>query len=320
VVFLADHGEEFQDHGQWLHGRSLFDELIRIPLVVKFPKGAGAGRRVAQQVQGVDVLPTVLAAMGLPLPPAPAIAGRPLQEALDGKSPPRTAIAEISHRGIVAHGARTEKDKFIRRFNPEEDELYFDLVKDPKEKTNLIAQAPERARRLRARAEEAMAPNPFRHVLRLNGAEEYALTLRTGGWIENVQATGFASGESYEVGENGRRLDLRARPRPGQARELAFTARPLGAPVWLEGRRGGRPLRKGDVTVGDDGAATEFPFRLPDIDTDAEAGPARVNLFAPPKGDSAGVHLWLVLPKGRRLVELDDATRERLKTLGYLGP
>ena len=160
VVFLADHGEEFQDHGLWLHGRSLFDELIRIPLIVKFPKGEGAGRRVAQQVQGVDVLPTVLAAMGLPVPKAPTIAGRPLQETLAGDAPPRAAIAEISHRGIVAHGVRTEGDKFMRRFSPEEDDLYFDLAKDPKELKNAIAEAPERVRRLRARAEEAMAQNP----------------------------------------------------------------------------------------------------------------------------------------------------------------
>jgi arylsulfatase A-like enzyme len=131
IVFLGDHGEEFFDHGQWLHGRSLFDELIRIPLVVKFPKQEGAGKRVAQQAQGVDVLPTVLQAMGLPVPPSPAIAGRPLQELAFGQQEKRLAIAEISHRGIVAHGVRSETDKFIRRFNPEQDELYFDLAKDP---------------------------------------------------------------------------------------------------------------------------------------------------------------------------------------------
>ena len=49
IVFMADHGEEFQDHGQWLHGRSVFDELIRMPLIVKFPgrRDAGRARRAA---------------------------------------------------------------------------------------------------------------------------------------------------------------------------------------------------------------------------------------------------------------------------------
>ena len=52
IVFMADHGEEFEDHGKWLHGRSVFDELIRIPLVVKFP--GQRGRRHARRAAGAD--------------------------------------------------------------------------------------------------------------------------------------------------------------------------------------------------------------------------------------------------------------------------
>ena len=66
VVFLGDHGEEFLDHGKWLHGRSVFEELIHVPLLVKFPGARDRGKRVAQQVQVVDVLPSVLVEMGLP--------------------------------------------------------------------------------------------------------------------------------------------------------------------------------------------------------------------------------------------------------------
>jgi arylsulfatase A-like enzyme len=318
IVFLGDHGEEFQEHGQWFHGRSLFDELIHIPLIVKFPGQKDAGRRVSQQVQGVDVLPTFLTGMGLPLPAAPTIAGRPLQDTLAGTAPKREAIAEISHRGIVAHGVRTEGDKYIRRFNPEQDELYFDLAKDPQEKASALEGAPERVRRLRARAEEAMMPNPFRHVLRLAGGDAFVLTLRTGGWIGQVQATGLGQGERYEIGENGRRLDLSARPRPGQPREVAFETRPLGVPVWLEGTRAGRPLRKGDITMGDGRTADAVPFRLPEVDTDSEAERAPAGLFKPPPTDAPGLHVWLVLPPGRALLELDAGTRERLKALGYL--
>ena len=163
-----------------------------------------------------------------------------------------------------------------------------------------------------------MMPNPFRHVLRLAGADAYALTLRTGGWIEKVQATGLGQGERFEVGENGRRLDLLARPRRGQPREVAFETRPLGVPVWLEGTRAGRPLKKADVTLGDGRTADAVPFRLPEVDTDSEAEHAPTGLFKPPTSDAAGIHVWLVLPPGRKLVELDRETRERLKALGYL--
>ncbi|HSB61170.1 MAG TPA: sulfatase, partial [Vicinamibacteria bacterium] len=148
IVFLADHGEEFLDHGKWLHGRSVFDELIRVPLLVKFPRGRDAGRRIAGQVQCVDVLPTVLENEGLPVPPG--LAGQPIQRALEEKAGKRPAFSEISHRGIVAHSVRTESDKYVRRFSPETDELYFDLVADPRERTSLLDRRPERVRFLKA--------------------------------------------------------------------------------------------------------------------------------------------------------------------------
>ena len=320
IVFLADHGEEFLDHGQWLHGRSLFDELIHIPLIVKFPgqKDAGPARRPAGP-GGRRAAHRASRPWACRFRLRPAIAGRPLQETLAGSAPKREAIAEISHRGIVAHGVRTEADKFIRRFSPEQDELYFDLAKDPKEKTSVAEKAPERVRRLRARAEEAMAPNPFRHVLRLAGPDAFVLTLRTGGWIEQVQATGLGQGERFEVGENGRRLDV-TRPAARRASPARWRSRPgpSGSPVWLEGTRAGRPLRKGDVTLGDGRTADAIPFRLPEVDTDSEAEHATAGLFKPPASDAAGIHVWLVLPPGRKLVELDAGTRERLKALGYL--
>jgi hypothetical protein len=54
IVFVSDHGEEFFDHAQWLHGRSVFDEVVHVPLIVKFPGGRHRGQRVAQQVQTLD--------------------------------------------------------------------------------------------------------------------------------------------------------------------------------------------------------------------------------------------------------------------------
>jgi arylsulfatase A-like enzyme len=317
IVFLADHGEEFLDHGKWLHGRSVFDELIRIPLIVKFAGRRGAGQRVTQQVQAVDIVPTVLANEGVPIPTG--LAGRPLQRVLEGTAAKKPAVSEISHRGIVAQGVRTESDKYIRRFGPEQDELYFDLVKDPKEQTSLLDAQPERVRFLKAQAAAAMSPNPFRYVLRVAGAGTYALALASGGWIEGVQATGLGPGERYTVGENGRRLTLDARPLPGKPREISFTLRPRGAPVVLQGTRDGRPLRPADISLGESAAhPASLPFRLPDIESEAEHEQP-LNLFASPKADPPGVHLWLALPPGRKLMELDKATRDRLKTLGYLG-
>ncbi len=318
IVFIADHGEEFLDHARWLHGRSLFDELIHIPLVVKFPGDAWAGRRVAEQVQGIDVVPTVLEALGEPL--AADLGGIPLQRTIRGKVAPRLAFAEISHRGFVAHGVRTEKDKYIRRFSPEDDQLYFDLERDPGEHHNLAAEHPERVCLLEAKAETSMAPNPFSYVVQLAGTGRFALRLETRGWLESPEATGFGPDEHWQLGGNGRWIQLAARPHAGSPRELAFTVRPIGAPVRLSGTRDGRPLRRGDVLIGGTAFAPgSFPLRLPDIESETEADRG-LQLFAFPPPGRTGVRIWLHLPQGRAAPEMDEATRERLQALGYVGP
>jgi len=318
VVFVADHGEEFLDHGRWLHGRSLFDELIRVPLLVKLPGNRGGGARIERQVQGVDIVPTVLEAMGVPLPKD--LAGRPLQRALENGEAPRPALAEISHRGFVAHGVRSEDEKYIKRFSPDDDELLFDLRRDPGETTSVTEASPERVRLRKAQVEAGMAQNPFRYVLQARGTSRLTLRLETRGWLEGIEASGLGPQERVVVGGNGRSIDLVLRPRERAPREIGFTVRPIGAPVTLSGLRDGRPLRPLDVAVGERGQHPEqLPYRLPDIESETERDRG-LRLFAAPATGTAPVRLWLALPPGRSLGELDAATRERLRALGYVGP
>lgn len=60
VAFLSDHGEEFQDHGRMWHGQSAYGELAHVPLLVRWPGGVPAGRKVDEVVQLIDVMPTLL--------------------------------------------------------------------------------------------------------------------------------------------------------------------------------------------------------------------------------------------------------------------
>ena len=317
VIFVADHGEEFQDHGQWLHGRSVFDELVRIPLVVKFPGGKDAGRRVRQQVQEVDLLPTILENLGLPVPLPPALAGHPLQGVLGGSVSEPPAISEISHRGIVALGVRTSKDKYVQRFSPEEDELYFDLLKDRLEKDNAIERGGERVRLLRATLDAAMTRNPFRHNLRFAGPGRYEVTLRTRGWIDRVEAGGLSLEDRQETLENGRRLALRLRVPAGQQRDVAFSVRPVGVPVFLEGMRDGRALKPADVRIGPESMRPDaIPYRLPQTESEDEAA---TRFFSPPPAAGPGVQVWLTPDAGRQFLEFDQATCEQMKALGYIG-
>ncbi len=318
VVFLADHGEEFLDHGQWLHGRSVFDELIRIPLLVKFPGGRWAGKRVSEQVQEVDVLPTVLKSQGLPVPEPPAIAGRPLQPVLEGRGTgERPAVSEISHRGFVAHGLRTARDKYVQRFSPQSDELYFDLARDAREQQDRLPEARERVRALRAQLEGGMAPNLFHHVMRFAGDGRYEIELRTRGFIDEVTVRGLATGESQQLLDASRRLVLRVQSRPGQPREVVLRVRPRGAPVTITGTRNGRPLVLADVFVGAS-AAHPQALLLPDLEGFDGGAPDDV-MRAPKPTAGPGLWLWLRPIAGRQRMVFGHAAREQLKGLGYIG-
>lgn len=68
IVFTSDHGEEFYDHQGWWHGKTLYDEVIGVPIMVKYPGNAFAGTVVRGLVRHLDVAPTAVAAAGGPVP------------------------------------------------------------------------------------------------------------------------------------------------------------------------------------------------------------------------------------------------------------
>lgn len=65
VVFTADHGEEFGEHGLLGHSDTLYPELVHVPLLLRFPDGYRAGELVPQPVSQINLLPTILDAAGL---------------------------------------------------------------------------------------------------------------------------------------------------------------------------------------------------------------------------------------------------------------
>src|SRR5439155_10780900 len=69
VIVVADHGEEFFEHGGIGHHRTLFEESVRVPLLLRLPGVLPAGASVAGLVSVTDVFPTVLEIVGLPRPP-----------------------------------------------------------------------------------------------------------------------------------------------------------------------------------------------------------------------------------------------------------
>jgi len=134
VILTADHGEELLDHGGVEHLDTHYDEVMRVPLVVRAP-GAGHGLVVREQVGLIDVMPTVLDLAGVPtdLP----MQGRSLVPLRDGGSlPERPLVGEASRTaGLLA--MRTNDWKYLRR--PDGAEALYDLVRDPGEHTDVCA-------------------------------------------------------------------------------------------------------------------------------------------------------------------------------------
>ena len=113
VVFTADHGEEFLDHGGWRHWATLYDELVRLPLLVAFPRGASPGPAPAA-ASLADVTPTLLATLGVP--PLEGSQGRDLREA----APPPPRQADRIEEGNWLAAVRTGGRHWIFQLPPEE--------------------------------------------------------------------------------------------------------------------------------------------------------------------------------------------------------
>ena len=157
IVVLADHGDEFYDHGHLGHAKNLYDSTLRVPLIVHFPGGRHGGRHVAIPVSLVDVAPTILAAAGVD-PPADW-PGRDLARAFgDGGLPRVPVFADLRYTSIrraVIDGDWKAIFTFRRRRpEPAWRELY-DLASDPLELHDRTAADPDRVdsmwRRLESR-------------------------------------------------------------------------------------------------------------------------------------------------------------------------
>ena len=155
VVVTSDHGEDLGDRlplRPGNHGHALYDEQLRVPLILRDPTREFAVHRVSAQVRLVDVMPTIFDLLGLPA--SPDRNGRSLVPLLSGEpSEPRLAWSEIPHHALIDPGVswavRTASHKLILTPAPAGGsgearlELY-DLVADARERANVAASDPGR--------------------------------------------------------------------------------------------------------------------------------------------------------------------------------
>ena len=147
VILVSDHGEELFDHGGFEHGHSVYQELLRVPLVVWAP-GATA-RSVTEPVSIADILPTVLDATGAE--PVAGTFGRSLWPAVHGSNAPtdRALVAENTLRGGEQKALVRWPHKLVLDVTTGGTRL-FDLEADPGETRDLAAEHPAVRDRLAA--------------------------------------------------------------------------------------------------------------------------------------------------------------------------
>ncbi len=180
IVFLSDHGEEFLEHGGVLHGVSLYDELVMVPLIVRLPQGRLAGRRIAEQVQLIDVAPTLLELAGLRSPRS--FQGISLASYMDGSArlSGYSGFSEADHMGAghnVKRCLRTNEYKYYYDIRTRQGKLY-NLLRDPSERVDLSAEYSGLAQEMReelfawmeSEGDERRVPS-----LKLSAAEERQL-------------------------------------------------------------------------------------------------------------------------------------------------
>lgn len=137
IVFLSDHGEGLGDHGEDEHGLFLYRSTLQVPLIIKLPKAERAGESVAYPVQLIDVYPTVLSALGLPLDEN--LQGAPLLSPLrpDPRDNPiyaETVFPRLHFGWSDLAALIAGRYHFIEAPQPE----LYDLLQDPDEVNNLV--------------------------------------------------------------------------------------------------------------------------------------------------------------------------------------
>lgn len=189
LIVTADHGEEFMEHGNVHHGSSLFDEQIRVPLIVVGPGRLPAGRRVFDVASGVDLAPTVCDFLGVPRPEA--LPGRSLLPTGEPQRlPARPVFAHLALDGRHLSSVRTPDLKLVWDENLHRGALYQSKV-DPTERSPVEGKGGKRsAGRLRSLLRAWRAAHEVKAT-----TEESAAPALDPETVKQLEALGYLGGK-----------------------------------------------------------------------------------------------------------------------------
>ena len=202
IVFTSDHGEELLERSAYLHGHSLHSEVLRVPLLIKFPNGKWP--RATDALTGtIDIFPTLAEYLELPLPEN--IDGKSTIPVLKGDSrshrrillaeglafgPERKAVLSRQYTYIWTLG-ESEKGALTPRSTAhspviswDAGEELFDVLSDPGETINVLDQRPELGQRLKEHVEQLLAAKTPRGTVIVRDADRLE-ALRSLGYVQD---------------------------------------------------------------------------------------------------------------------------------------
>jgi arylsulfatase A-like enzyme len=179
VVFTADHGEELGDHNAYFyHLSSVYQQVLAIPFILRWPAGLEGGRTIDATIAAVDLAPTILSLTGLPQ--APEMEGSSRAALATGQGDGQGAAVTFAEwedkmlvvgqddwryvwnpNGIITFGAPFERNTG-RGFTIEKEELY-DLATDPLQENNVVSANREQADEMRHLACDFLRQGDFHH-------------------------------------------------------------------------------------------------------------------------------------------------------------
>jgi arylsulfatase A-like enzyme len=335
IVFLADHGEEFAEHGGYGHGHTLFREVIDVPLIMRLPGRLAEGVRLKRQVRLLDVTPTVLDLLGIEtraqfegVSLVPLLEGTGQPERSAGVLyPPEAAFAEGLQRGTERKSVSAYPWKYIYNIATGE-QVLFDLGADPGETVNVIGENRDVSELLRGMLfKSLLSMSDTWYVEIAAGGVERRIDMR----IEAERGAGRgriyfheffdAEGRPVEAGDAAGTNDVRS---VLEVRDLtvdgtivlAFQAHaPAGIPLTFDMRIDGEPALESTFVGESLKCPTQMPFskRARGADGGSSAGPW-------PRPEPPYLLVWhtAAVYGGNTPAALKSETIRDLRALGYI--
>jgi arylsulfatase A-like enzyme len=333
IVFMSDHGEEFFEHKGFEHGHTLFDELIKVPLIFSLPGTLPEEMRISDQVRLLDLVPTILDIMNVDVAThlegvslAPLISGEgEVQESKVSLLPAEFAYSESMLYGTEKKSVTAYPWKLIYDIVTE-DEMLLNLAVDPGEQHNVLARETDTRRLMESILFGTLFTMSETWFVELSGGgESHTFDLRVTAeqkpFVGNIKVPKILDVDGYVVDServkftevSSQVLRIEGLDLKGTIR-LAFKANPKRAGLVFDLRIDGEPARAGTFIGPGLTPASTMPFTEKATRQAVSRGLPESRPRAP---------YFLVWHSGDELqpdtpVKLSEDTKQRLRALGYI--